>query len=426
MALSIRTNISSITGQRKLADATSAVEKSLQRLSSGQRINSASDDAAGLSVANRLSADRRVLTVAARNISDGISVLSVMDSTLESQSTILGRLFELAGQSANGSYTNKQRESLDREYQQLIQELGRLADSTEFNGLSLLRDGRGGVSSAINIQVGTNGGTNSRINVAGIDVARFSGALDFSKLATINWNQDDASYDPNDLDAFSGVQSRETLLARLNNQAISLTTVGTAGAERELIVSLMRDTSDSSVSVVAFLENADGTFTATQQSIDTIGNLYADGAGDFLINGSTGKLEGASAVQVKNGTGQRVTLDLSALIVGQNQSQTAIDFTGVSTRDQSRSSLDVISRRLSDLSAYRGQIGSSQARLGVASNLVLASRDVLAGAESRIRDADVASESASLIRASILQQVTASVLAQANQAPQLALSLLRF
>lgn len=179
MALSIRTNISSITGQRKLADATSAVEKSLQRLSSGQRINSASDDAAGLSVANRLSADRRILTVAARNISDGISVLSVMDSTLESQSTILGRLFELAGQSANGSYTNTQRQSLDREYQQLIQELGRLADSTEFNGLSLLRDGRGGVSSAINIQVGTNGGTNSRINVAGIDVARFSGALDF-------------------------------------------------------------------------------------------------------------------------------------------------------------------------------------------------------------------------------------------------------
>ena len=147
-----------------------------------------------------------------------------------------------------------------------------------------------------------------------------------------------------------------------------------------------------------------------------------------MINQATGRLltEVASAVQVNYGSGQSLTLDLSALLVGQNQQQTAIDFTGVSTRDQARSSLDVISRRLSDLSAYRGQIGSSQARLGVASNLVLASRDVLAGAESRIRDADVASESASLIRASILQQVTASVLAQANQAPQLALSLLRF
>ncbi len=428
MALSIRTNISSITGQRKLADATSAVEKSLQRLSSGQRINSASDDAAGLSVANRLSADRRILTVAARNISDGISVLSVMDSTLESQSTILGRLFELAGQSANGSYTNTQRQSLDREYQQLIQELGRLADSTEFNGLSLLRDGRGGVSSAINIQVGTNGGTNSRINVAGIDVARFSGALDFSKLATIDWNQDGDSYDPDDVAAFSGVQSRETLLARLNNQAISVTTVGAGGVERELIVSLARDTSDIGLSVVAFLENPDGTFTATSQAIDNFSNLYIEGSGELLINQATGRLltEVASAVQVNYGSGQSLTLDLSALLVGQNQQQTAIDFTGVSTRDQARSSLDVISRRLSDLSAYRGQIGSSQARLGVASNLVLASRDVLAGAESRIRDADVASESASLIRASILQQVTASVLAQANQAPQLALSLLRF
>lgn len=165
MVLSLGKNIAAISTQRFLERASSDLSTSFERLSSGMRINNASDDAAGLAIADSLRVDARVRNVALRNVNDGISMLSIVDSTLENQSQILGRLSELAESSANGTYSDVQRVALSKEYRQLVAEFGRLGDSAVFNGIKPLLAGRGGSSSSVRFQAGVNGAATSGISV---------------------------------------------------------------------------------------------------------------------------------------------------------------------------------------------------------------------------------------------------------------------
>jgi len=134
MSVSLGSNISSLRAQRQLARVSSDVSSVFERLSSGQRINKASDDAAGLAIASSLSTSRRVFPQGVRNLSDGISLLNVADGAVDQLSYIVVRLKELSEQAANGSYGVKQRISLDREAQELSREYFRIARSTTFNG----------------------------------------------------------------------------------------------------------------------------------------------------------------------------------------------------------------------------------------------------------------------------------------------------
>ena len=139
---SFNTNIAALRVGRELAQSTQRVGVGYERLATGLRITRASDDAAGLAIADKLRVDSRLYTQARRNINDGLSVLQVMDGTLEQQSNIVTRLIELAEQSANGTLSNSQRSSIEKEYQGLLKEFGRLGDSTSFNGQNLLLSGR--------------------------------------------------------------------------------------------------------------------------------------------------------------------------------------------------------------------------------------------------------------------------------------------
>ena len=286
MAITIGTNIASLQAQRRLANATESLGATYEKLSSGQRINKASDDAAGLAIADSLRANQRVATVAIRNANDGISTVAIADGALGQIGDVLTRLAELAEQSANGVFSTLQRSALQNEFSALGSEIERIALTTTFNGVTLLSG-----SSSIALQVGFNSASTSQITI--------------------------------------------------NNVQGTLTALGLAGAG--------------------------------------VSNLT------YSISGAT-ILDGQSA---------------------------------------SRNALDAINSAISSLAQTRGTLGAAESRLRAAINNLAVARENFASAESRIRDVDVAGESAELTRLNILQQAGAAVLAQANQQPSLALSLLR-
>lgn len=159
MAVTIGSNIASLQAQRRLSDSTQRLSTTFERLSSGQRINRASDDAAGLSIADQLRADGRVATVAIRNANDGISLVAIADSALGQISLTLTRLAELAEQSANGVFSVVQRSALSSEFVALASEIERIAVTTEFNGVKLISG-----TSQVVLQVGFDSNSTSQIS----------------------------------------------------------------------------------------------------------------------------------------------------------------------------------------------------------------------------------------------------------------------
>ena len=157
MPITINSNIASLQAQRRLGIASESLNATYERLSSGQRINKASDDAAGLAIADSLRADQRVAQVAVRNANDGISTVAIADGALSEIGNVLSRLAELSEQSANGTFSTTQRSALQNEFSALGSEVERIAVTTKFNGVNLLSGGN-----AIVLQVGFNSGSTSR------------------------------------------------------------------------------------------------------------------------------------------------------------------------------------------------------------------------------------------------------------------------
>ena len=161
MGIRINTNVASINTQRHLAKSTIAFGKSMEKLSSGLRINRAGDDAAGLAISENLKKDIRALDQAARNAADGISLVQTGEGALDEVSSILLRMKELAEQSLNGTLTDTDRGYLDSEYTALSDEITRIADGTQFNGVDLLQAGLD-----VDIQVGISTGGSNVVNIA--------------------------------------------------------------------------------------------------------------------------------------------------------------------------------------------------------------------------------------------------------------------
>ncbi len=285
MGITLGINTASLNTQRRLATTSAKLSGTFEKLSSGQRINRASDDAAGLAIADTLRADQRIATVAIRNANDGISTISIADSALDQISQVLTRLAELAEQSANGVFSAVQRSALSNEFLALASEIERIAVTTEFNGVKLLSG-----SNVVALQVGFNSNSNSQIS-------------------------------------YSGIQG-------------TLESLGLAGAGSSQLI--------------------------------------------YSVNGTT-------------------------IETGQSAARLA---------------LDAVKNAIGSVTAARGILGATDSRLRVTVDNLSVARENFASAESRIRDVDVAAEAAELTRLNILQQAGASVLAQANQQPTLALQLL--
>ena len=226
MGVRINTNIAALNTRRHLANTTSQFNKSMEKLSSGLRINRAADDAAGLAISESLKSDIRALEQASRNASDGISLVQTAEGALDEVSTILLRMKELATQSLNGTLSDTERGYLNQEYSALTAEIDRIAASTQFNGINLLSGGGG----TINIQVGI--GTAATDSIA-VDLRTNRNATTLTLTDGIG-NATDAALAMAQIDAASGtvsgarssfgaIQNRlESSVRNINNTAENL------------------------------------------------------------------------------------------------------------------------------------------------------------------------------------------------------------
>lgn len=221
MSLVINTNVMSLDAQRNLTVNTNKLAKSVQRLSSGLRINSAADDAAGLSISNKLTAQVRSISVAIRNAQDGISLAQTAEGSLEKIGDILTRMRELAEEAANGTVGDSERSALDNEYSQLKEEINRIANVTEFNGVNLLDGSKS--ASGITLQVGFMNTTDDRITFfSGVDATNTSG-LGVSATNVQTADSAQAALDSIDSAIATVAQRRGTLGAVENRLDMTIT-----------------------------------------------------------------------------------------------------------------------------------------------------------------------------------------------------------
>lgn len=381
MALSINTNIASVTAQRNVNNNQSALQTSLSRLSSGLRINSAKDDAAGLAISERFGTQIRGSNVAARNANDAISLTQTAEGSLGEISNNLQRIRELAVQSRNATNSVADRKLLDAEAQQLKSEIDRIASTANFNGVKLLD----GSFTAQEFQIGAN--TGDRITVDDILDA------DSTSLGTY----DRADVTGAAASAFTAITAGH-LTITVGANTFDVGDIAAAGNATERADGLMN--------AINAISQQSGVYavkdTATTVSLVSNTAFTTAFAGASATTATTGLTAGAATVTTQTGF---AALDLST-VAGADTAMNAMD------------------AALSAVSGARAKMGAIQNRFAsVISNLQSTSEN-LESARSRIRDADFASETANLTRNQILQQAGTAMLAQANSMPNMVLSLL--
>ena len=382
MALSINTNVSSLNAQRNLNSSSMDLATSLQRLSSGLRINSAKDDAAGLAISERMTTQIRGMNVAIRNANDGVSLAQTAEGALGSVSDSLQRIRELAVQSANATNSATDRAALDTEAQQLKDEIDRVATQTDFNGVKLLD----GTFTNQDFQVGADNG--DVITVAAIANAQ-SSALGTTTSASV------------------------TLAAATTFTAI---TAGDITIE---------DASGTAISVGAVA--ADTSATERAAGLRDAINAIADQTGVYATNDTATTLTLTSANDIVTTIANTATTATTGITAGTTSTATTTGFStlDISTVAGANTAITSMDAALTAVNTARADLGALQSRFeSVVSNLSINSENISA-ARGRIQDADFAAETASLTRNQILQQAGTAMLAQANQVPQNVLSLLR-
>ena len=427
-------SIKSLTTQRMLTAASDGLSRSFERLASGQRINSASDDAAGLAVADNLRLKTRLYSVAVRNINDGFSALNIASGAIDQQTGLVTRLAELAEQSANGSLSNTQRRSLNAEYQALISESGRIGSTTSFNGIALLLGTRDGNALSVALQADISGGTNSQLAFSRTDVGAFSGTFNLASAPMssssyfdwINTHFGEISF------------TTDALVAAFGGSIGRVTSTDDNGVQHETLVAITSaGVSGNGISMLAFTQSATNP-DLWENEIDA-GDFDDYAAGGNAFFNSSGRITtggGNVTLLTDNGfVSTSVNIDLRGLIISgatgafgvinAGAASTAINFTNVLGQSSSRSALDVARQRIEELAKIKGQLGSVQSRLSSALSLAQVSRENTAAAESRIRDVDIAEETSALVANQVRQQLASAVLRQVNLQPKLLLSLLQ-
>jgi len=506
MGLYINTNSSAINARRKLTSSTDALQRSFERLSSGLRINSARDDAAGLAITNRMTAQIRGLDQAVRNSNDGISLAQTAEGALNETTNLLQRIRELSVQSASDNNNPSDRQSLNEEVQQLKQEIDRIAANTSFNGNKLLN---GDIINSV-LQVGANVGetlsvridsaegsqlarqmrrasfigSNANIGILPGDMTITNGSVTTSIRETVD--ADDATQPAtamnknsaiakaaaiNDAYEFTGVKAivGKTIVGSDNSATISgghnvTTTIagGTLDEDNYIQINgqkiagfdvLQNDSNNALVDainavvdntgVIASLDgNSNLVLTAEDGrniEIVTVGAANVTAGLEAGTNYYGGQLTLQSNSQVDIFMGGSINLALGGMrlddpgvvdptagtaIFGVS-SDFAVSTIDISTREGSSLAIAISDLALDQISAQRARLGAIQNRLESTINNLTTNSENLSASRSRILDADFAAETANLSRNQIIQQAGVSILAQANQQPQVALSLLQ-
>ena len=391
MGMQINTNISALNSYRNLSNTQNDLSKSLEKLSSGLRINRAADDAAGLAISEGLRSQVGGLKVAARNAQDGISVIQTAEGGLTEVTSILQRLRDLAVQSGNDSNNADSRDAITSEATALVAELDRISKSTNFNGTNLLD----GSQTSMKFQVGADGDASSQIGIS----------LTSANVGTVA--------------SALGVGNTGTTWAMTDGAAGA----GTSGAiTGDLAYTVTEGTTTSLVTVDDL--GAAGTFDTVQDLADA---LNADaGFADKLVASVVFNAAGAATgINVKSLSGGTIAVTApNATVTGAATAGAAgaLDFTSAAG---SQAAITLLDTQITKISSARADLGAVQNRFESTINSLNVSAENLTAAESRIRDTDMASEMVNYTRSNILAQAGTAMLAQANQSNQGVLQLLQ-
>src|SRR5690242_18448940 len=376
----INTNITALIGQQNLTRSQSSLQTAMERLSSGLRINSAADDAAGQAIANRMSAQITGLSQAQRNANDGISVSQTAEGALNQINDNLQRIRQLTVQAQNGTNSVSDLDSIQAEIKQRLEEVDRVSAQTSFNGVKVLASNQD-----LSIQVGANDGEKINLNLQKID----SSTLGLSNF-NVNGNQAATAND-----VLGKVASGGTV-------TFSSTSVWTATASGSYTT--------GSASTLQTITASEMASKVTGASSGTIAIKTSAAASAYNVDASTGA--------VKSGTGSTA---LTVYVDAANSNALTTSTSGAATLDP----LATLDNALKQVDGLRSNLGAYQNRFESAITNLGTTTTNLTAARSRIEDADYATEVSNMTRAQILQQAGTSVLAQANQVPQTVLSLLR-
>lgn len=375
----INYNVSAMLSNNALANNDSFLAKSLERLSSGLKINHAKDNPAGLAMAKRMNAQLEGISVASQNASDGVSIIEIADGALSEVSDMLQRMNELAVKSANGTLTDDDRDIIQREVAQLKEEITRVSETTEFNGQKLL-----------NGEFSVKGYT----NVPGVAVNSYS-----TEVSTLD-------YTVTSLTVNKTTEADGTINYSLGNCVLGAGSNFPDDTELEIRDSLVTFKADNcfelTIDVADVLPGDNATFTMTNMNINIMGI-------------------GAMRLQVGANEGQVLAVDIPAM----NLRNMGIENLDVSTEAGANDAIDRIDGAIKFVSAARGKLGAYQNRLESTVNSLSITNENMTSAYSRIMDVDMAEEMTRYTTYQVLTQAGTSMLAQANERPSQVLQLLQ-
>ncbi|MGR4019686.1 flagellin [Vibrio harveyi] len=376
MAITVNTNVAALVAQRHLTGATDMLNQSMERLSSGKRINSAKDDAAGLQISNRLQSQMRGLDVAVRNANDGISIMQTAEGAMNEVTNIMQRMRDLSLQSANGSNSKAERTALQEEVSALNDELNRIAETTSFGGRKLL-NGSFGKSA---FQIGAASGEAVQVELKsmrsdGIEMGGFSYIA--NGRASSDWQVKDGA---NELSMSFNNRFGETETIQINAKA---------GDDIEELATYINGQTDKVTASV----NEKGQLQLFMAGEETSGTLSFSG-------------------------------DLASELGLQLKGYDAVDNIDITSVGGAQQAVAVLDTAMKYVDSHRAELGAYQNRFNHAINNLDNIHENLAASNSRIQDTDYAKETTQMVKQQILQQVSTSILAQAKQAPNLALTLL--
>lgn len=475
MALTVNTNVSSLNAQRNLGTSQASLNTSLQRLSSGLRINSAKDDAAGLAISERFTSQIRGNEVAVRNANDGISLAQTAEGALGEIGNNLQRMRELAVQASNATNSDSDRASLNQEVQALATEIDRVAQNTSFNGTKLLD----GSFSSKTFQVGANNSATDKITIANLASARTSslGGAGASTQASVTGTATTTALGAGDL-TLNGIQvgasAAGTGLGQSAASAYSIAAAINAVSGQSGVTATANATSVAGAAPAASAALAAGAFNINGVSVGAVaagGNAIGQGANvaaeinkissqtgvtaaadattgavtltaadgrDIIVGGtitntgltaatthSTVSLESSASIVASGGAIASAGLTAGTTAAATVTSANTISNTNVLTAQSALKALDTIDAALGSINASRADLGAYQNRFSSVVANQQTTIENLSASRGRIQDADFAKETANLSRAQVLQQAGTAMLSQANQSSQGVLSLLR-
>ena len=395
MALTVNTNVASLNTQRNLNTSSNSLSTSLQRLSTGSRINSAKDDAAGLQISNRLTSQVNGLNVATKNANDGISLAQTAEGALQQSTNILQRMRDLSLQSANGSNSTSERDALNSEVGQLKKELDRISNTTTFGGRKLL-DGSFGTAS---FQVGS--AANEIISVG----------IDEMSAESLKGSYYTAS---GGATTFATGSSASTGSVTINTAAVN----GAASGETKITVNFKgNETAEQAAAKIAAAVNDANIGVGAFVDGDKIS--YVARSGVDASGAATGSITSISFDGAASGATAVTAFEASA------SGDSRVSDIDISSASGAQAAVLVIDDALKMIDSQRADLGAIQNRFdNTIANLQNIGENVSA-ARGRIQDTDFAAETANMTKNQVLQQAGTAILAQANQLPQSVLSLLR-